>query len=82
MAGKSPDRHHADTGTAPAQTEGKVTGMAVTLGGMLRGTGTGDRRGRGGELRLGSAGRLAAAGERGPLAGPPPTKRAEDYPPY
>ena len=39
-----------DMGTVPAQTKGKETGMAGMLGGMSRGKGAGDRRGRGGEF--------------------------------
>ena len=37
--------------------------MAVLLGGVSRETGTGDQRGQGGKLRLGSADRLAATGK-------------------
>ena len=55
--------------------------MAVTLGGMLRRTGTVDWRGRGGNLRLNSSGWLTAARGGGPLAGPSPTKRSQGYPP-
>ena len=76
-----PDRHHADAGTTPAQPEGKVTGMTAMLGGYRgrRGRGTGGDGG--GELRLGSVGRTAAAGEWGPLAGLPPIKGTTGYPP-
>ena len=72
MAGESPDRHHADTGTTPAQTEGKVTGMAETLGGDVVGDGDGGPAGTGGRIaarqrrtvgrgkRMGASGRAPA----------------------
>ena len=55
--------------------------MAVTLGGDDVGDGDGGPAGTGGRIAARQRRPVGRGGGRGPLAGSPPTKRADDYPP-